>query len=201
MVSRILAIVALLSLVLPLAGCSSRGGSVTFNSTDGSHTLVQSFNQAYITQNKSGEMDVILVDSATDWDYGQPSKNKPLQPTTLSPIRQVMRIHLYWRPLAGTTKNPAAINSTIDWYVLGPDGSTDMLVYEGAGFITADTSGSKRDVEIRDGRIRLKSRRGNLHDPVGTALITGQVTARTNDIRVKDTVAEIEQQLRTTLTK
>lgn len=190
MAHRIFALGCLLLLPL-VVGCSSRGGRVTFEPEQGGRTLTQSFSQAYITPTKAGEYDIVLVDNASDWDYPSPKKNQPLEPAPLAPMRQVMRIHLYWRPLAGTTKNPAATNASIDWYVLGPDGSNDMLLYQGAAYVTAEAAGKSRTVRIRDGRISLKSARGDLSDPIGSAALSGMVQARPSQARVEDVIAEL----------
>lgn len=176
-------------------GCSSReGGAVTFDALDQNRTLTQVFPHAYIGQAGGGEYDVILVDKATDWDYRSPGKNRPLQPGDVEPIRQMMRIHLYWRPLAGTTRNPAATNASVDWYVMGPDGSGDMVVYEGAGFVMLRGSGDELTVVIRDGTVSPASGRGSLRDPVGPAKISGEAVAKVNSARVRETISEILKQ-------
>ncbi len=106
-----------------------------------------------------------------------------------------MRIRLYWRPLMGTTKNPAATNALIDWYVLGPDGSTEMRAYEGAAFVVLRGDGDKRTILIREGSIFPKTgaSRGGLADPVGKATISGKAVARVSEVRVKDAISELEK--------
>src|SRR5262245_53078117 len=86
-------------------GCSSRGGQVAFESSESNRTLVQTFNQAYVARAEGGEYDVVLVDNAPEVRPSRPKKNQPLQPTPLSPVQEVMHIHLYWQPMVGTTKN------------------------------------------------------------------------------------------------
>ena len=184
-----------------LAGCgSSRGGEVEMACQGQKHTYIQKFNEAYYAVSKEGDYDAIFVDNAMERKYEQPKKKKKgnaLAPTALAPMRQVMHVHLYWRPMSGATKNPAAINASIDWYVLGPDGSKEMLVYEGAGLVSVDESEEQEHVVlIRDGQIRPKMRRGNLNDPVGAASLTAEVTARRNDSRVREIVAEMEKQIK-----
>ena len=188
-------ILPVLCLLFAVAGCSSHGGGqVEFESIDHSRTSVQRFTNAYITQGEMGEIDVVLVDSAADWDYKQPKK-KQLQPIALAPLRQVMRIHMYWRPLTLTTKNPAAINSSVDWYVLGPEGSGDVLTYEGAAFVVLEGRGDTRRVRIKDGQIkpRANNSSGRLSDPVGPSKMHGEVVARISKSRVEDVINEIQQ--------
>jgi hypothetical protein len=100
---------------------------------------------------------------------------------------------MFWRPLQMTTKNPAAINASINWYVMGEDGSNDMLIYEGAAYLTIDGSGDKRTIRIRDGELQPARVRGQLQDPVGHAFITGKANAMVNTARVNDTLAELRQ--------
>jgi hypothetical protein len=195
MMRRVLSAVFLLA-AIGLAGCSSRsGGAVTFTSATGQR-VSQSFRNAYITQTGPGQFEVLLVDSASDWDYRLPRarRDEPIDPVALAPVRQAMRIHMFWRPLKMVSQNPAAINSSVDWYVLGEDASNEMLVYEGAAYATLDGSGRGRTVRIRDGQIRPATARGQLHDPVGQARITGRIRATVNDARVRETLAELQQQ-------
>ena len=126
----------------------------------------------------------------------QKRKNRPLLPMPLAPLRQVMHIHVYWHAMAGIKSNPAAVNASIGWYILGAGGGGDMVLYEGAGFVEVDSSGERRDVEINDGELRAKVMRGNIVDPLGHARFTGSATARMNDARVKDTLAQMREQIR-----
>ncbi|HEV8293423.1 MAG TPA: hypothetical protein VGP94_15910, partial [Tepidisphaeraceae bacterium] len=54
----------------------------------------------------------------------------------------------------------------------------------------------RRDVEISDGELRAKLLRGNIIDPLGHARFYGAATARMNDARVKDTLAQMREQVR-----
>jgi hypothetical protein len=187
---RIIAVCLLLTLAM---GCSSPGGTISFDSYDQQRTWTSSFNQAYISQNQTGETDIVLIDSGELNQFPRMKKNEPLQPTPISPIRQMMRIHLYWQPLTGTKKNPAAINASIDWYVFGREDSDDLLIYEGAGFVVVEDDGRKQNVRIRDGEIKPRRSYGLIHDPVGFARISGIITAQVNRIRVADTIAQMDQ--------
>lgn len=185
-----------LLLLALMTGCSSPGGTITLDSYEHNRTFTQSFSQAYISHALTGESDLVLIESSDMPRSGGSKKDQPLLPTPISPLRQVMRIHLYWQPLSGTTKNPAAINASIDWYVLGADGPNDLLVYEGAGFVTVEDNGAKQYIRIRDGQVKPKLSRGQMQDPVGLARIWGVATARVDDGRVKDSIAQMEQQAR-----
>jgi len=194
--ARIPAVCCMLTLsCAALAGCSAGGGSVTLELADKGRVLTQKFPHAYITQVQEGEYDVILVDKATDWDYASSArKNRPLIPVALDPARHLMHIHLYWRPLAGTTRNPAATNASIDWYVLGPEGTDDYVAYQGAGYVALHGSGDEHTVFIRDGQISRKAGRGSLQDPIGAASISGSAVAKPDRARVQELLAEVEKQ-------
>lgn len=176
-------------------GCADqRGGTLQLA---GERTLESRFAQAYLSNSKVGSYEVVLVDDASDWNFHQPRATKKMQtldPVALAPVRQAMHLHLHWRPPLGTLKNPAAINATVVWYVFGADGTNDLLVYEGAAFVVVEGGGGERLVQIRDGEVKLKSRRGEIVDPVGSARITGDFHAKVNDARVQQLLAEIGTQ-------
>jgi len=190
-------LLSLWSLVLFSAciGCSHRGGNVVLTPLDHGKPIETRFAQAFVTQPGPGEYDVVLVDSAAGWESHHQKGSKPLQQAVIAPVSQMMRIHLYWRPMIGTTKNPAAINASIDWYVLGSGTSGDLIVYEGAGHVVVEGDEQVRRVRIRDGTVTRKLVRGEMKDSMGPARITGSVKAVYNDGRVKDTIAQMQQQV------
>jgi hypothetical protein len=179
---------------LLLTGCASRGGRINLETADRHRYLTQIFNQAYITDSGSGEYDIVLVDSPGERPPKR-RKNRPLQPMPLAPLQQVMHIHVYWHAMSGIKSNPAAVNASIDWYVLGAGGTADLIKYEGAGYILVSGSGDVREVAIRQGELKPKLMRGNIQDPIGAAEIYGHATARMNDARVKDTLAQMRDQV------
>ena len=180
--------------LLALQGCTTRGGRINLESTTNHRYFTQAFNQAYVTDSGSGEYDIVLVESPGELPPRR-LKNRPLQPMPLAPLRQVMHIHVYWRGLSGIQSNPAAVNASIDWYILGAGGGGDLVLYEGAGYVLVDSAGERRDVEIKDAELRAKLMRGNILDPLGHARFYGAATARMNDARVKDTLAQMREQI------
>jgi hypothetical protein len=179
---------------LCLIGCAQRGGRINLESKDQQRFLTQVFNQAYITDSGSGEYDVVLVDSPGERPPKR-RKNRPLQPTPLAPLQQVMHIHVYWHAMSGIQPNPAAVNASIDWYVLGAGASGDIVKYEGAGYVIVSGEGDLREVNIRAGTLRPSLVRGNIQDPIGAATFYGHAGARMNDARVKDTLAQMRDQV------
>src|SRR2546421_9421092 len=99
----------------------------------------------------------------------------------LAPLRQVMHIHVYWHALSGVKSNPAAVNASIDWYILGAGGGGDLVLYEGDGFVLVDSEGERRDVEIKDGELRAQLVRGDIVGPLGHARCYGSATVRGED--------------------
>jgi hypothetical protein len=183
-------------LLLGIAGgCASRGGRINLESTTNHKFFAQSFNQAYITDSGSGEYDIVLVEAPGELPPMR-RKNRPLLPMPLVPLRQVMHIHVYWHAPIGIKSNPAAVNASIDWYIFGAGGGGDLVLYEGAGLVLVDTEGERRDVDINDGELKAKLLRGNIIDPLGHARFYGSATARMNDARVKDTLAQMREQVR-----
>jgi len=197
--------------LLAVVGCSSNGGKITFESIDHKRVRTQRFGEAYIgkitteqdaaciTKTANNEIEAVLIEDRGTQEASRSSKRKPIQPMAIAPLRQVMRIHMYWRPMALTTKNPAAINASIDWYVLGPEGSSDMLVYEGAAFVVLEGRGDTRRIRIKDGQIRPKfnESEGRLRDPIGAAKMHGSVRAVISKGRVEETLKLINQQVET----
>lgn len=178
----------LLTLLLGSGGCTSHGGTLELDPDGADRTLTQHFSSGFITQARGGEYDIVLVDHA---EFERQKPTKPLQPQPLSPTRQVMHLHLYWRPMSGARRNPAGVNAAIDWYVLGSNGGQDVVLYEGAGVVTVHGSGRQRRVVIEDGTVRPKESRGDMQDPIGRARISGTFTADVNRTRVRETLAEM----------
>jgi hypothetical protein len=104
-----------------------------------------------------------------------------------------MHLHLYWRPRTDMTRNPAAANAAIDWYVLGSDAAQDVVLYEGAGVVTVHGSGSQRQVIITEASVRPRESRGAMQDPIGRAGISGVFTADVNRTRVREVLAEMRE--------
>src|SRR3954452_5548173 len=102
---------ALLTPALLLTGCSSSRGKVTARADEGHTLLAQSFNSAYITSNRVGEYDVILVQdpqatppasaAKKTWKSLLPGAStptaRPLQPLASDHLKQVVHIHVFWQ--------------------------------------------------------------------------------------------------------
>jgi len=176
-------------------GCSTGSGNVTFTShtAAGPREYFQEFPAAYISSNKSGEYDVVLLNDDLHGHRPKPSK-KPLEPVGAVPLTQALKIHIFWRPAAGVMLRESSVtNAIIDWYVFGSrDGRTvDLLHYEGAGFVVLNPVGAAARVVINDGQVAPTQSIGDLKDPVGRAVINGSIFAVRNDQRVKDILSTL----------
>jgi hypothetical protein len=179
-----------LVLLLFISGCTSHGGTLELEPAGSDRVLTQSFSNAYITQSSGGEYEIVLVDHA---EYKRQNPKKPLQSQPLAPTRQVMHLHLYWRPLTDMTRSPAAVNAAIDWYVLGSDATEDVVLYEGAGVVTVEGSGKQREITITEGAVRPRESRGAMQDPIGNSRISGTFTADVNRTRVREILNEMRE--------
>lgn len=177
-------------LLLTCGGCASRGGTLEVEPVGSERVLAQKFANAYIAQSRGGEYDIVLVDHP---QYERQKSNKPLQPQPVAPARQLMRLHLYWRPRTDAMRSPAAVNASIDWHVLGSDASEDVVRYEGAGVVTIHGSGRQRRIVIEEGTVRPSGSSGAMQDPIGAARISGTFTADIDGSRVREILSEMRQ--------
>jgi hypothetical protein len=172
------------------AGCASHGGILELEPAGTDRVLTQDFANAYVTQSSGGEYEIVLVDHA---EYKRQNPKKPLQPQPLAPTRQVMHLHLYWKPVTDMTRTPAAVNAAIDWYVLGSDAAEDVVLYEGAGVVTVEGAGKQRVITITEGAVRPRESRGAMQDPIGNSRISGTFTADVNRTRVREILNEMRE--------
>jgi len=181
--------------LLATTGCSSGQAEVTFTSAQLKNSVYEQFPGAYITSNRDGEYDIVLVND-TLRAAGQESSKKPLQPVTQPPLQQAIHIHVFWRPVEGAMiKESSITNAIVHWYVFSGEGSrgTDMLHYQGAAFVTLNPKRDTARIIIGDGQIAPRLIKGDIHDPIGPSKITGSVLAVRNDARVRELLASFQE--------
>ncbi len=180
-------------LLLCLTGChgsAGTGGSMAVTRTDG-QVLTQVFNSGYISDVNEGECDVVLLNDALA-DVPAPKGDRPLEPVAVAPVQHFMHIHVYWRPESKMGSNhPAAINASIEWYVVNGDslGKSPYVRYEGAGFVLISGDEVKK-VDVT-GTLKPAGRIGNMRDPIGEASVRGLVKVTANDARVREVMGDI----------
>jgi len=207
----------LLTLSILLTGCSSSRGKVTARADEGHTLLAQSFSNAYIASNHTGEYDIVLIQDPQSkppastakktWrsllTVGSAPTARPLQPLTTNHLNQVVHIHAFWQAEGGSVARDGVVtNAAIDWYVIADQESDhpDVLHYEGAGYVLLDPGARGTDVEIRDGSMKKTDGVTALTDPLGPANLTGKVRAQRNTPLVRDTLADLKAQLTPTAT-
>jgi hypothetical protein len=178
-----------------LPGCSSKPATLVLHPTAKHVAYAQSFTQCYAGRADDGSPMFLLVaddttaaDRATDRKGGKPGD--PLRPAADSPLRQVVYIKVLWRPLSGIRES-LATNAAIDWYVMSNtvEGRDDLLLYQGAGYVTVNPGDDASKVTIQSAELRPTQSHGNLQDPIGPAGLTGTFTAVRDDARLRELLA------------
>ena len=184
----------LLSGVLLLTGCSTRTSHITLKSSLQADEFALDFSHAYALRESAGDYHIVLITEPTPPPPRQP--DEPLQPIGSSEPRQLMHIHVFWRPLPGLKGNhPSATNSTIDLYVIGdqdPD-SRDIAHYQGTGFVTLYPSSDQLQASITNASIKPKLLGGDMADPLGDCTIEGTVSAQPSAGRVRELLDRVNE--------
>lgn len=190
-----LALVALCMMV----GCSASKGNVTLHGDQSRTVYAQAFNQAYISNSRDGEYDVLLIQDPQT-SKAESRGNKPLQPVAAAALRQMVHVHVFWQAEGGSVaKDGVVTNAAIDWYVIAHEASDhpEILHYEGAGYVLLDEGKKVTSVEIRDGTMKKTDLRGDLQDPLGPSRLTGTVKAQRNSTLVRSTLGDLKAQMAT----
>ena len=184
--------IVLLVIFCGLTGCSTRP-TLTVSTTNQERVFGQTFTQVYATRSDDGDYDIVLVDNPID-DAKTSPPGEPLKAQTVRPLRHLVHIHVMWAPMIGARgDHAAATNAAINWYVWGDATATqaDMMHYGGTGFVKVYAGDTDADFSISNAVLKLKSSRGTMTDPVGTANVEGKFTAPLNAGRVKELLAEL----------
>jgi hypothetical protein len=179
--------------ILALAGgCATPGGSLRLASTQSRTQYLQDFDQAFIGQDANGDVQVVLIDEPSPANTSHDQST--LHPASTPPLRQVVYLHLFWRPLSGVkADHPSAVNASIDWYITpaGSDRGADLLHYQGAAYVTVHGSGDYRTLEVRNATLMPIEIRGRMTDPIGQATLHGSITALNDGGRVIQTLVDV----------
>jgi hypothetical protein len=184
-----------------LTGCASGNGRISLERIgssipDNQRNFLLDFPNAYLANSTVGEYDIILINDSLHTDA--PAAKGPLQPTMASPVTQVLKLHIFWRPEAAVMIREATVtNAIIDYYVLGNSdiGGSDFLHYQGAAFVTLSFGGKIASILIKDGELELARRIGNIVDPIGHSVINGTITAVHDDHRTEEMLATLQRQV------
>jgi hypothetical protein len=173
-------------------GCSSDEGTLHLHSMDGQKEFSQTFNQAYISRNDSGDANVVLVQDEIQPVHGDPTQ--PLVPDRWRTPRQLVHIQIFWMPMTGVKPDhPANTNASIHWCMVCDDSYEPGVVeYRGSGLVEIDSSSDGATVTIRKAWMKVGRQSGHLVDPLGPSILDGTFRAVGDPAEVKAIIAEIK---------
>jgi hypothetical protein len=180
----------LLAAVLMLCGFGCAGSAptqqLTFDSAAQKQSFSEQFAGAYLTRDREGDAEVVLIDPATEQAIAGVHSD--------APVRQVMHLHLLWNPIRDMKgDHRSAFNATIHWYVMGntPEAAADIIEYAGNAYITSEHADGATELTIRNASMRPIACRGDLKDPVGPCGLHGSIRAVENQRRVRQVLASV----------
>jgi hypothetical protein len=141
----------------------------------------------------AGDYEVVLLNDPIDQAPAD-EPGQPISAATSPPIRQILQIHLLWRPMSGAKPNsPASTNASLHWYVLGnpSPNQTDFIHYQGTAFVAVSRDGNTARVTIHNGSLKNVAHRGELHDPLGSFQLKGKFEAVIDDAAVRQAQADV----------
>ena len=186
----------LLVFISPMVVCScSTPNYLILTSDRGGSEFQQDFPGRYMLRTSAGDYHFILVEQGVHPPQDQ-RPDEPLQPAPVAPLRQLVHIHVFWRPIRGAKPdNPSSTNAAIDWYFISNHGlSTQSVVhYQGGGFVTVNASTKSAAVDVRSAALYPAKSSGSLRDPFGTSNVTGSFVALSDPGEVRDLLEEIQK--------
>ena len=185
---------AILLFLLPLfaAACSSNEGTLHLVSQDQKHQFSQTFTQAYLARNDSGDADIVLVQ-----DDIQPRHSDPSRPITPDPCvtpKQLVHIRVFWTPMHGVkADHPANTNASIHWCFICQNATqSGVIEYTGSGLVEIDDSSPTATIKIHKAWMKQACQRGELVDPLGPSILNGSFQATHDAAQVKSIIAQIK---------
>lgn len=162
-----------------LAGCSTER-DLTITSVAHNQTYRPGLTHAYANRNQNGDLDVVLIDDATEQALtGAPS----------APVEQIMHIRVVWSP--SSDAKAVTSNAAVNWYVIGRARPQDLLIYSGIAFVkVAEGDGATR-LSVRNALLTASANHGRLNDPLGSAQLDGSITARQDSDKVAHVLAKL----------
>jgi hypothetical protein len=165
------------------AGCAGHAGGITLTSMRTHAQYDQGFADAYLCHNTNGDLDIVLIDTATAQSLAGQSSN--------APVRQILHLRVLWQPERDLKVNDsAACNASVHWYVLGghPKG---VLEYTGTAFVSTTSFSDLIRVHVQNAQVKALPTTAGLYDPVGPSKMEGAVFARENAKIVNQLLNEI----------
>jgi len=184
-----LPLVLVLGAIFGTVGCSDSAAGLTLTSIKTHKEFADTFTNAYATRNINGNLDVVLVDYATEQALASGR--------FLGPAHQIMHIRVLWSPTRDMKPDdPADSNASIHWYIMGAgrDRAAPMIQYSGTAFVYTSKSWTNLlQLDIRNATLKPVIARGDVQDPIGPSKVEGTVYARTSERIVNQLLAEVRQ--------
>ncbi len=183
--SSLLAFPLVLAAICCGVGCSDKAAGLTLTSLKDHRKFAETFTNAYASRNDNGDLDVVLVDDATERAVAAGKR--------IEPVHQIMHVRVLWHPSRDMkADDPAASNASIHWYVMGANRG-EMIEYQGTAFINVSrtTFTDRLKLSIVNARLKPVITRGDLKDPIGPSRVEGTIYARDNVQIVNRLLAEV----------
>lgn len=176
-----------LATALSSFGCSSSGTALNVNSENTGESYVANFNRAYFTQERDGQMDLVLLSDDVGTDA---TIDRPLTTRGDRRVKQIVHLRILWAPTRGLTQeNPSANNAMISWHVVASP--NDRLTYSGNCWARAKISGDDATIDLRRATVSISQIVGHVSDPLKRAKIDGEIVARRSDSTVRSYIEEL----------
>jgi hypothetical protein len=160
-------------------------------SLDNRRRFSQTFEQAYISRDPTGDADVILVRDGVDPRKEDPGK--PLAPDAYVMPRQLVHIRIFWLPLAGKADHPASTNASLRWCLIGNTPEQPSLVeYAGCGLVDIDDTRHGAVITVRKAWMKPVSHCGVMADPLGPSMLDGDFRAVDDPAQVQALLAQMK---------
>jgi hypothetical protein len=186
--------IAWLMLLPMVSGCVTPRNHLTFQAASGGAQYRQHFSSCYMLRNPAGDYHFVLVADGVQTPRDQ-APDAPLEPAKIAPLRQVVHVHVFWRPRKGSKPdNPSSTNASIDWYFISHAGLPEQSVvhYAGSGFVSLGVSMKSAAVHVRSVSIAPGAIVGNLRDALGSGNVSGDFIAIHDPGEVRDLLGEIQ---------
>lgn len=153
-------------------GCAGHAGGITLTSMRTHQQFDQGFADGYVCHNANGDLDVVLIDTATAQTLAGHESS--------APIRQILHLRVLWQPERDMkVSDSAACNASVHWYVLGgnPKG---ILEYTGTAFVSTTRFSDLVRVRVQNAQVKALPTTAGLYDPVGPSKLEGSLFAHEN---------------------
>jgi hypothetical protein len=180
---KILSLLVVIAAAALSTGCAGHAGGITLTSMRTHEKFDQGFADAYLSHNANGDLDVVLIDSAT--------AEALAGHRSTAPVRQILHLRVLWQPERDLkVTDSAACNASVHWYVMGghPNG---MLEYTGTAFVSTQSFNDLFRVHVQNAEVRPLPTTCGLCDPVGPSKLEGAVFAHENARIVNELLSQV----------